>query len=149
MTLNELNKHIQLTEELARDTELLEGVRAKAYSVASPSMSGMPHTSGVSQKTEMFAVEIVDLEERIAFLKKQIVIQKQAVTAFCDTIEDIKIRTAFRFRWLYCMSWKEVADSMGPFYRGDSIKNLCYTYLKNETERELACKTKNTANNAV
>lgn len=134
MNLQELSKNIRMNDELARDIEMLENLKTKAYSVSSPTLSGMPHGSGVSQKTELFAVEIADLETRIAYLKTEISLVRKSITEYCNGIDDLKTRNAFRFRFIHCLSWKEVADLMGPYYSETGVKTMVYSYINNSKD---------------
>ncbi len=129
MTLSELNRKIELTEELQRDTELLQNVKARAGSVSSPSLSGMPHGSDVVQKTEVFAIEIADLQARIEYLRNEITIQSKLIDEYCSHIPNAKLRLAFRCRFVHCMLWKEVAYIMGDGYTEASVKTICYDYI--------------------
>ena len=130
MTLRELNRNIEMTEELLRDKELLANLKSKAYSVSSPSFSGMPHGNTINKKTEVYAVEIADLETRIKWLETEIAMAKADVSRFCETISDVKIRNAVRFRFLHGLSWKEVADLMGIYYSESGVKTMIYQDLK-------------------
>lgn len=129
MTLSELNRKIELTEELQHDTELLESVKARAYSVSSPNLSGMPHGSDVVQKTEAFAVEIADLQARLEYLRNEISVQSKLIDEYCSSIPNTKLRLAFRCRYVHCMMWKEVAYMMGNGYTEASVKTMCYDYI--------------------
>lgn len=131
MTLHELSRNIRMNEELERNTEMLEHLKTKAYSAPLPNLSGMPRGGEIHSRPEMFAVEITDLEGRIAFLKKEIENQRRAISQYCDSIEDVKIRNVFRMRFLHCMSWKEVAYMTGRSYSESGVKTMVYTYLNN------------------
>jgi len=132
MTLSELNRKIELTEELQHDTELLESVKARAYSVSSPSLSGMPHGSDVVQKTEAFAVEIADLQARLEYLRNEISAQSKLIDDYCNSIENISLRLIFRYRFVHCMLWKEVAYMMGDGYTETSVQKAAYKFIEQQ-----------------
>ena len=71
MTLQELSEHYQLRAQLEKDEDILYNLRMAAIPSAHP-LDGMPRAPGVSDKVGALAIAIVDMEERIAYLKEQI-----------------------------------------------------------------------------
>lgn len=129
MTLIELNRYFELVSSLARTNELLENLRAAAYP-ASPALTGMPHAPGVKDKIGDLAIEIADLDIRKKYIENEIQIQKEKVEKFVESIEDYYIRTIFRLRFKRGLSWKEVAATVGGRNTEESVKSVCYRYLK-------------------
>ena len=128
MTLDELNQFLVLRQTLMRDQELLASLETRAVPGAQV-ITGMPHAPGVSNKVELFAVEIADMRERIKDLESEIAEQKKAVEAFIAGIEPDWVRLIFRLRFIHALQWKEVAYMMGGDNTEESVKRLCYRYL--------------------
>ena len=55
-----------------------------------------------------------------------------------DTIPDIQTRLIFRLRFLRCMTWDEVADTIGGRNTVSGVKKTCYRYLDAEKAKRKA-----------
>ena len=129
LTLEELNRHFALRERLAKAKEMLVSLRAAACPGAQV-LTGMPHVSGVSDKVGDLAVEIADLQIRIADIEEECRKEQNTVAAFADSIEDEHIRMIIRLRFLYALTWKEVASVVGGRNSEESVKSACYRFLE-------------------
>ena len=107
MTLQELSEHYQLRAQLEKDEDILYNLRMAAIPSAHP-LDGMPRAPGVSDKVGALAIAIVDMEERIAYLKEQIAQQEGKISA-----------------WI----WAEVAQVIGGRNTENGVKSVCYRYL--------------------
>lgn len=131
MNLQDLSRYYRLQEQIGEDKEVLESLRRKAVP-ASPNLSGTPHALGVSDKVGDLAIEIADLEKSICRKEKRAEVEKHRLLKLINTIDDSRIRTLFRLRFVRCLSWIEVADIMGRYYTANSVKHICYGYLKQQ-----------------
>lgn len=134
MTLQELSRYYKLRLQLDEDKEVLRSLREKASGSSSPSLSGMPHTPGVSDKVGNFAAEIADMEAEICRKEMQAEEEKHRLLDKINTISDSRTRTIFRLRFVRCLSWKEVAGMMGRYYSANRVKHLCYDYLNSRKD---------------
>ena len=91
-------------------------------------LTGMPHATGVQDKTGDFATEIISMEEKIKSLRAELDQQERAVAEFLDGVDDECISTALRLRYIRGMLWKEVAYTLG--LPKNNITYLCYEFLK-------------------
>ncbi len=129
MTLDELNVLFHLREELEELHELRNALLEKATSTTAP-MTGMPHTGNATDKVAQFAAEIADIDGRIEEEQAEIEEKEKRIAAWAATIRSIKVRLAFRLRFLQGFAWKEVADIFGNYTSEAAVKQMCYNYLK-------------------
>ena len=127
MTLERLNEHRDLVLKLHKAMEMVSRLREKAEP-HSPSLTGMPHGSGVGDKVADLAIEIADLEARCDYLKAVIAEDKE-VEDWIVAIPDDMLRLIFRLRFNRGMEWKVVADFVGGHNTEDGIKALAYRFL--------------------
>lgn len=128
MTKQELDRHMELVQQLERDRELLVSLEA----VASPRaqlLDGLPHAHGAVDPAGCFAAEIADMREIVAQREATVARSEAAVAAYIQTIEDSQTRMIFRLRFIRCMAWKEVAAAVGGRNTESGVKNMCYRYI--------------------
>jgi len=122
---------------------MLKSLQAASH-VGSQVLTGMPHTSGVTDTIGNFVVEIEDLEERIRTLNEKIHAEEEKVSEFINSIEIDHVRLIFRLRFLRCLEWSTVAKVIGGRNSMESVKSTCYRYLSSKSCTQLtlddACK---------
>lgn len=128
MTFETLRHHCDLRQQLENHEDLLCELRHSAQA-ASHAPDGMPRTTGVSDKVGTLAIAIVDLEERIAYLKKTIAAEEEDISAWIGSIEDPLTRQIFRLRFLCGLPWADVAQTVGGRNTASSVKMVCSRYL--------------------
>lgn len=128
LTLQQLNQHFGLIEERERLREILESLKASAEPKAQR-FAGMPHGTDAQDITGNLAAAIVDFEEQIRQLDKEIEQEEAAIRHFIRGIDDVRTRTVFRLRYLCGMTWKEVAAYHGKWSTENKVQKLCYRYL--------------------
>ena len=128
MTLEELNQHLALRQQLQRDREILASLEARAVPGAQV-LTGMPHAPGVVAKTEIFAVEIADFKSRIEELESEIAEEQKGIEVWLAGFDQDWVRLIFRLRFIHALQWKEVAYYMGGDFTEESVKRACYRYI--------------------
>ncbi|MDO5549414.1 MAG: hypothetical protein Q4F79_13140 [Eubacteriales bacterium] len=128
MTLQELSDFADLKEQLKRDEQMLLSFQEAACPGAQ-NLSGMPHSTGISDKIGDLAVEIADMRTSIEHLKVRIAEYESRVSEFIEDIEDDYIRMLFRLRFQRCLTWKQVAHVLGGGNTETGVKSACYRYL--------------------
>ena len=63
---------------------------------------------------------------------------EQEISGYIETIPDIQTRLIFRLRFLRCMTWDEVADTIGGHNTVSGVKKACYRYLDAEKAKRKA-----------
>lgn len=128
MTLQELNQHLDLLEQLNEAEDMLEALRAAACPGAQ-NLSGMPHAPGVRDKVGDLAAEIADMATSVDGLRSEVEASEATIMPFIIAIRDNQTRLVFRLRFLRGLTWKEVATVIGGRNSEDSVKMVCYRYL--------------------
>jgi hypothetical protein len=136
MTLGDLTKCKNLQKRLARNLDTLESLRSASKQKAQV-LTGMPHASGISDPVGDFVVEMADLEERIRFLREEIRKTKQDMESFAQTVDDEQLRTIFRLRSIHCMTWGEIAWTIGGHNTSSGVRMMCSRYLKAGEKQDL------------
>ena len=128
MTKQDLDRHLELRQQLAADLELLASLEAAAVPRAQR-LDGMPHAHGASDPTGNLAVEIADMRETVARRQAAVARSEEALATYIGTIEDSQTRMIFRLRYVHGMAWKEVATAVGGRNTENGVKSLCYRYI--------------------
>lgn len=128
MTLLELEQYRKLKIRQEDAVRMIEELRGRAVP-GSPSLDGMPHRSGVSDKVGTLAIMIADLEAKLPMYERQIAEEYDRVESFIGSIDDDLTRMIFRLRFQAGKSWKEVAGILGKYQTEASVKSRCYRYL--------------------
>ena len=128
MTLDDLNLHRCMVQELNNEREQLAIIKAKA--LGATNMDGMPHGSAVGDKTASLALLISASEKRIAEMEKRVADSQAHIMQYIDRIQDSKTYYIFFYRFIMNYEWGEVANLVGKFISEDSVKNTAYTYIK-------------------
>lgn len=93
--------------------------------------------SGVPEKENRHWLRIrAELEstKKIIELKEQERTHQYCmITCFIQEIEDVVIRQVFEYRFIDLMPWQKVADEVGGNNTEDSVKKLCYRYIRRYT----------------
>lgn len=133
MTLKELSNYYHLHGRLERNREMLSSLYAAA-GLGAQVITGMPHAPGVSDSVGDLSIEIEELKSRISNLESKCAQEKKQLEAYISTIKDDQTRMIFRLRFLHCMTWRQVADSIGGRNSANSVKLICYRYLDAKVE---------------
>lgn len=128
MTKQELDRHMELVQQLERDREMLASLEAAA-SPRVQLLDGMPHAHGATDPVGCLAVEIADMKEAITRREAAAARSEAIVARYIQTIEDNQTRMIFRLRFIRGMTWKLVAAAVGGRNTEAGVKAVCYRYV--------------------
>ena len=120
---------MNLCKRLERDTEILAEMNARAYPGAQK-MTGMPHPAGISDKTGSLGTAIADMKSSIKDLRQEIEVEREALQAYIQSVDDERVRMVLRLRFVCCLEWRNVAYMMGPAYDAENVRKIVYRHLK-------------------
>ena len=129
MTLQELSRYYKMHERLERNKAMLSSMYAAAQ-LGAQEITGMPHAHGVSDKVSALVIEMEDLNQRIASLELECEREKKKIQTYINKIHDDQARMVFRLRFIHCMTWTQVAETIGGGNTATNVKLICYRYLK-------------------
>jgi len=125
--LKELSSLYQLNREIEQDKLRLAELEAAATST-SPHITGLPHASGISDKTSL-AVEIGYLRDLIANKIDRTYCEYKRLIAYVDSIDDSLTRQIFMYRFVNGYNWVQVAMHIGGGNTPKCLSNICYRYI--------------------
>lgn len=128
MTKQDLDRHLELRQQLAADLELLGIPGGRGRSKGAAAGRDAP-CHGARDPTGNLAAEIADMRETVARRQAAVTRSEEAVAAYIGTIEDSQTRMIFRLRYIHGMAWKEVAAAVGGRNTENSVKSVCYRYI--------------------
>jgi len=134
----------ELERELAQDQERLAGLRKSLDGLASPKLDGMSHGTDVSSPVENTVEQImmleaaltrkhdalVNLTARISARQTLIILERDKLEQFIGTVDDPYMRQVFTLRYVDGLQWKQVAAKVGNVETWDSVKRMCYRYIR-------------------
>ena len=98
--------------------------------IKSPSLTGMPHGSGVHDKIGEGVPELVDKKNELEELIRGYQAEEDAINRWIDNIEDIQINLIMSLRFRERRSWHDVADEVGGMNTDDSVRKMVDRYLE-------------------
>lgn len=135
MTLKELSQLYYLNREIEMDQQRLEALRARVSASGSPSCDGMPKTPNRENHLERYIAEIVDLEAIISAKITQCLHERNRLERYIADIPDAYIRQIFTLRFINRLPWIQVAFKIEGYATEDSVKKICYRYIKKSNEK--------------
>lgn len=128
MTIKELSQLYHLNREIEQEKHRLQELEAAATDTA-VKISGLPHVGGISDKTAI-AAQIADCRAVIEAKVQLSVVEYNRLNRYIANVQDSLTRQIMVLRFVNGMSWNQVAMSVGGGNTEDSVKKVCYRYVK-------------------
>ena len=128
MTLWELNQHFCAVAAYQEAKEKLLNMRETILGASQ--IDGIPKQGYRSDKLELLAISLDLQEKEVARLKAAAKENEEEIISFVDSIPDNHTKMIISLRYISCCSWNEVAAIIGGGNTPDSVKMVCYRYLK-------------------
>lgn len=129
MTLQELNAHLEIVQELQELQQIYDRLAMKAAPGAQR-LDGMPRSSDPGDPTADLGVQLAELRTVIEQKKAEVRESEMLVAAFIEMINSDRIRWLFKLRFIRGLTWREVTDIFDPYVGEDAVKKLCYRQLE-------------------
>lgn len=111
MTKKELSQLYWLNREIEQDKRRLKELKEAAEHTTAQ-ISGLPHSSGISDKTAI-AAEIADVQNIIDAKLKMAVAEYNRLNRYIAGIDDSMVRQIMTLRHIKGMTWNQVAAEIG------------------------------------
>lgn len=136
----------QIDNDIKRDELLLESLRAKASSPSSPNYDGMPKSPSYENRLESAVTRYLDFEDAISRKKalrsaiakiihaKQLLClaERDKLERYIADLPTSLLRMIFTYRFVNGLTWEQVSASIGWRTTADSVRQMCYRYLRDE-----------------
>lgn len=120
MTVKELSQLYYLKREIEMDRRRIHEIETRAR--------GKP--------TGQASAEAADLRGIIEAKHQQCIYERNRLERYISSIDDSLLRQIFTYRFVYCLSWAQVAARIGGGNTEGGVKMLCYRYLRQTKKRE-------------
>ena len=128
MTLKEISRYYELRQRLTRYNEALLALRTAAENITSQ-LDGIPPSGNPADKVAHYGGLIAQLETDIERNNEELREAKKTALRYIRQIDDMYLQTIFLLRFIECLSWDDIALSMGKEEAADSIRMACYRCL--------------------
>lgn len=121
MTKQELSQLFYLNREIAEEKRKLAELETAATNTTTK-ITGMPHVSGVSRKSENMAILIAEQRDLIELKVKQSIIEYNRLNRYIADISDPLMRLILSYRYVNGFMWHQVAMHIGGKNTADSVR---------------------------
>ena len=128
MTSRELSQLYWLNKEIEQEKRRLAELEAAATNT-SAKITGLPHMSGISDKTAI-AAEMAESRAIIKAKTDLCVVEYNRLNRYIASIDDSLIRQIMSLRYISGMTWVQVAMHIGGDNTPDSVRMAAKRYLK-------------------
>ena len=129
MTKKELSQLYWLNREIEQDQLRLAELEAAATSIT-PTISGLPHIAGISDKTAL-AAEIADCRNIVEAKHKQCIAEYNRLIRYINSVDDSLMRQILTLRCINGLSWLQVAMHIGGGNTEDSVRMAFNRFVGN------------------
>lgn len=129
MRAKNLSKLYYLRKDVECQQIRIKELEALASSSTSK-ITGLPHSTDVSNKVEKYAVQIADLKSALDIKLSKCLNELKSISEYVNSIDDPLIRQIVSYRFISCFSWEKTARSIGGNNKAESLRKKLYRYLK-------------------
>ena len=136
MTRQELKQYHTLKAIIKHTESRIEELRAIAESTTQ-NLSGIPVSTGRSDKVGKYASIIADLEIEWRELRTDAVIELTYIDAWIRGIKDKTIQEIFTMRYIDCLSWRDIAQRLGGGNTEEGVRSMHNRYLRRKDRKSV------------
>ena len=121
MTLAELNGHLDMVTQLHSAREDLQTLQDRILGA---------QQYDAARKVENLSILLKEKSDDVDRLERIVDRSEKSVRKWVATVPDTRVKTALSLRYLCGMKWDDVADYIGGEKSVESVKAMCYRWLK-------------------
>lgn len=123
MTKKELSQLYWLNREIEEQQRRLEELECLATTCTSH-VTGMPKSPVITEKLSKYVAEIIDLKGLIDLNIKKCFYELNRLSRYIDSVQDGQTRMILSLRYINCLSWRQIAFSIGGNNTEESIRKV-------------------------
>ena len=131
MTKQELSQLYYLNLEIEEEKRKLDELETAATNITTK-ITGMPHVTGVSRKSEAMAILIAEQRELVALKVRQSIIEYNRLNRYIADIGDPLMRLILSYRYINGLTWNQVAANIGGNNTADSVRKALDRFLSEQ-----------------
>lgn len=129
MTLKKLSELYYLNIHIRRLSEHISELEGKTLP-RSPDWSGRARSTSPGIMFDNILPDVEDERARLAAKKAEFVVRRREIEEYIYSIDDTVLQAVMLFRFVDLLTWREVAAKLGGNNTEDSVKKMCYRYIK-------------------
>lgn len=129
MTQKELSQLYWLNREIEEQQRRLNELECLATSCTNQ-ITGMPRSTGVTNRMAKYVAEIADLRGLIDLNIKKCFYELNRLNRFIETVDDSMMRQILSFRYVNGLAWRQIAFSIGGNNTADSVRMIHNRFLR-------------------
>jgi len=129
MTKKELSQLYSLNREIEEQQRRLDELECLATSCTSH-ITGMPGSSGITERLCKYVAEIIDLKGLIDLNIKKCFYELNRINRYIQSIDDSEMRQIIALRYVNGLTWNQVAASISVYATESSVRKAHDRFCK-------------------
>lgn len=130
MTKKDLSQLYYLKKEIEQQQNRLQKLEDIATNIGNSTSVGKIQNNETSDKIGKYAAEIADIKSLLELNIKKHFYELRSLERYIQSLEDSEIRIILTLRYIQCLSWQQIARSMGTAGDGSTERKKIDRYLK-------------------
>ena len=124
-------KDLQQIYYINREIKMWQNKLNSITEIGAVNITGVPGAHNISDSVSDMAMQKSELQTIIAGKLAELKIKRREVMNFINGIDDSLMRQIMQYRFIDCMSWRQVSDVVyGRIDEEDNMRMACNRYLK-------------------
>lgn len=130
MTVRELSKLYYLSKLIDLDSIRLAELESRLQPGAT-GFNGMPRNPSPKNMMEEIVPLIIEIEKKLKKERDDYIKERLVIEDYIRSVEDYQMRLILSYRYVDLLTWAQTARKIGGGNTEDSVKKMCYRFLRN------------------